>query len=106
MRYKSRKVLYVDVDGTMFRNGELNKHLLTTIKAMKADDYFVALWSAQGLDYAKRFAATYDITYLFDAILPKPNFVADDKGWSWTRYTKFVSLFPIHPGFDIENPGG
>jgi hydroxymethylpyrimidine pyrophosphatase-like HAD family hydrolase len=87
------KSIYIDVDGTLYRHGQLNEHLLDYIIKARGEDAFIALWSARGQAYAEHFADSNNISHLFDVIIPKPTHVADDKSWIWTRHCKFISLF-------------
>jgi hypothetical protein len=50
----------------------------------------VALWSAAGLDHARAEAARLEVADLFDAILPKPGTIVDDKGWKWAAFTRVI----------------
>jgi len=86
------KAFYVDVDGTLLINHQLNTKLVSFIRLRKEEGYFTALWSARGLEYAQKIATKYNIIDLFDVILPKPGLLVDDKGWRWTQDCKRVRL--------------
>jgi len=95
------KALYVDVDGTLIRNGKLNQQLIDYIARKRDEGYYVALWSAQGQAYARETAEVNGVAYLFDIILPKPGIIADDHGWYWTKNCKAIKLHLL--GLDIYN---
>lgn len=99
-----RKVIAVDVDGTLKVRGGLNADLVEWVKAQRLRGYSMTLWSARGEEYATTFALEHGIAHLFDHICAKPGYVVDDQGWSWVRFTKVVRKFwasegvPAHPG--------
>jgi hydroxymethylpyrimidine pyrophosphatase-like HAD family hydrolase len=84
-KYKRRKVIAVDVDGTLLIKGRLNTKLLSNIKAMVNDGCTAFLWSARGEDYARSFAEKHGIADMFTHILSKPGYAFDDMGWKWLR---------------------
>lgn len=82
----------MDVDGTLIQRGKLNKKLVQWIIQKRAEGFSFVLWSTRGQDHAKLSANTFGIAHLFDAILGKPGYIVDDKGWQWTKYVKRVRL--------------
>lgn len=98
LRYQAPRSLYIDVDGTLIRHGVLNQSLVGYIMAHKRDGYYIVLWSMRGREYAEATALSTGTTHLFDAIIPKPGIVADDKGWAWARDCKMVRLDLLDAG--------
>ena len=97
--YPTRKVIAVDVDGTLHLNGVLNDHVVEFCRVQKANGFALTLWSARGKQYAQAFAAKFEITHLFDDIVSKPGYVLDDQGWSWIKYTRVIQSLG-----DVINP--
>jgi hypothetical protein len=64
------------------------------LAGMKDQGYELVLWSARGKERAEMAAAMTDKTDLFEAILAKPSYIIDDKGWTWV---KFVRCLPAGP---------
>ena len=90
MKYQPQKVIAVDVDGTLHNNGIVNHALVEWCKERKGQGFALMLWSARGEAYARKFAACFDITGLFDLICSKPGYIVDDQGWGWVKYTKVI----------------
>ena len=84
------KCVCIDVDGTLWINGTLNKKLCQWAKLRKKEGYDVILWSARGRIYAEKFAKKNKIESLFTFIIGKPSYIVDDKGWAWISYTKTI----------------
>jgi hydroxymethylpyrimidine pyrophosphatase-like HAD family hydrolase len=85
------KTIAVDVDGTLINAfGDVNAPVVEFCRCKKAQGFFLILWSARGKRHAEAQAARCGVVELFDAILSKPGLIIDDKGWSWTQYTKRV----------------
>ena len=87
-KYRRRKVIAVDVDGTLLVGGVFNNKLLIHIKSMIDDGCTAFLWSARGEAYARAFAVKYGIEDMFTHILSKPGYAFDDLGWKWTKECK------------------
>ena len=89
-RFPLNKVIAVDVDGTLFINGEPNKPLVEWCQLQKEDGYFMILWSARGENHARAAADLTGLNATFDCIIGKPGYIVDNNGWRWTRFTKVV----------------
>jgi hypothetical protein len=99
MKYPPTKSIFVDVDGTLVLNGgRLNATLVEFCRLRKAEGFDVILWSARGKEHALKAATFFDVADAFTAILPKPGYIVDDKGWTWTRFTKCLRIGPIANG--------
>lgn len=85
------KTIYVDIDGTLFRNNQLDRELVEWIIFKRGQGFVFNLWSARGRDYAEQFASVFGLADLFDAILSKPGHIIDDQGWSWTKYIPAIN---------------
>ena len=90
MRHPPTNCVAVDVDGTLSAGGVLNKAVLAWAEQCRANGLFVILWSARGMEHARRMAEQFGCVQSFDAILPKPGYILDDQGWGWVRYTQVV----------------
>jgi hydroxymethylpyrimidine pyrophosphatase-like HAD family hydrolase len=89
LRLPRPEVIYVDVDGTLLlANSGINWALVEQLRQKHAAGFSLVLWSARGEQHAKDAANKANCVGLFTAILSKPGFIIDDKGWAWTRYTK------------------
>ncbi len=85
------KIVVVDVDGTLVTKGIINFELIEWCKARKNEGFELVLWSSRGRRYAEKMARYADVTDIFDSIIGKPGYIVDDKGWSWTKYTRRVT---------------
>ena len=89
-KYAPQKVIAVDIDGTLHKNGIANQKLIEWCKDRKEEGFFMMLWSARGEEYARKFAKNYKIEGMFDLICSKPGYIVDDQGWGWVKYTKVI----------------
>ena len=81
------KWIFVDVDGTLTEGvAERIRERVLNID----DDCKFVLWSSRGQDYAKMVAERMGITDMFDNIISKPDYILDDKGWQWIKYTRVI----------------
>lgn len=96
MRDPLNPTIAIDVDGTLFVKGKLNTVLVEWAATRKAEGAELMLWSARGRLHALRAAGEAGIVELFDHIAGKPAYIVDDRGWSWTRFTKRIRLSLIH----------
>jgi len=90
-KFPKRKVIAVDVDGTLIINGTANSKLVSWIKKKKKMGFEIYIWSARGkahADFAVEFAK---IENDVDAVISKPFYIVDDLGWSWIRETEVVT---------------
>jgi hydroxymethylpyrimidine pyrophosphatase-like HAD family hydrolase len=90
MDLHQNKTIFVDIDGTLYRDGELDRKLIRWIKFKKGQGFVFNLWSARGKDYAEQFVSAFGLPYIFDAVLSKPGCIIDDRGWTWTEYVKQI----------------
>lgn len=88
-----RKVLAVDVDGTLHVRGRINQAAVEFCRRKKLEGFSLTLWSAGGEEHARTVAAQIGITELFDHIISKPFYVLDDNGWQWIKHTKVIRNF-------------
>lgn len=86
------RVLAVDVDGTLFVKGEVNRSVVDFVKGRKTAGFEIIIWSSRGTDYAKKAAALAGLTAVADAVISKPGEIIDDQGWGWIKYTRVVAL--------------
>ena len=83
--------IYVDVDGTLLIRGQPNEQLIDWLREKHADGFKLVLWSARGRDHARATAEAFGIDNLFEAILSKPGYVVDDRGWRWIAFTRVLT---------------
>ena len=85
--------LAVDVDGTLvLPSGRLNTKLVEFCRLRKAEGFEVILWSARGKEHAQKAVAFFKLEDVFSQVLSKPGYIVDDKGWTWTRFTKCLRI--------------
>ena len=97
-KYSQRKVIAMDVDGTLLVHGRLNHRLIDWIIKKAGEGFTCYLWSARGEEYAKVFADKHKIKHLFTHIMSKPGIAVDDMGWRWTRDVNTVIPKPKTAG--------
>jgi hydroxymethylpyrimidine pyrophosphatase-like HAD family hydrolase len=90
--FQRRRVIAVDVDGTILVEGKANLDAIEWCKNRKRQGYVLFLWSARGKTHAEKVAAAFGIAAIFDVIISKPGYILDDKGWTWINFTK-----ALHP---------
>lgn len=91
------KIVAVDIDGTLWQRTGLNLALLQRLREVKVDGYQLILWSARGTAYARAFEQQHIEAGLFDVVIGKPAFIADDRGWDWVRHTRHLSALRTDP---------
>ena len=89
--FQHPKVICVDVDGTLIRNGQLNKDLVRWIIRMKKN-YSVYLWSMRGEEYCQSICRKFRLGKLFNKVISKPGLVVDDSGWNWISETRVIRI--------------
>ncbi len=85
------KVIAVDVDGTLIVGGTVNKSLVKWCQNKREEGFSMILWSLRGESHAKKMAEWAGVTDIFHNIIGKPGYIVDDKGWSWTKFTRRVT---------------
>lgn len=89
-KYRPPKVIAVDVDGTILINGAANEKAILWCRRKKGEGYSLTLWSMRGEAHARKAAELFGVVDLFDHIISKPGFILDDKGWTWTRFSRVI----------------
>lgn len=89
-KYEPAKVIAVDVDGTLVKDGRVVQSLVAWLRERKTEGNRLMLWSARGRDHALGAVELGGLHDLFDDVVAKPGYVVDDMGWGWTRYTWVV----------------
>ena len=87
-KYKPDRVIFVDIDGTLLIDGQVDEAIIKFLEKEKKDGFMIILWSSRGLDYATDIAKKFEITQVFNFIIPKPAYIIDDYGWNWTRFVE------------------
>jgi phosphoglycolate phosphatase-like HAD superfamily hydrolase len=71
--------IFVDVDLTLVdANGNLLEGAKEALVKMKDRGCHLFLWSSVGTEYAKKVAARYQLTDLFEGFAAKPDIIIDD----------------------------
>ena len=71
--------IFVDADLTLVdANGNLLEGAKEALIKMKDKGCHLFLWSSVGADYAKKVAARYQLTDLFEGFAAKPDIIIDD----------------------------
>jgi hydroxymethylpyrimidine pyrophosphatase-like HAD family hydrolase len=91
-QYQPARIIAVDVDGTLIRDGRLVQPLVNWLKEQREKGFRLMLWSARGKDHAENAIKTFELEGLFDDVVGKPGYVVDDQGWDWIRYTHVVGI--------------
>ena len=91
-KYPVRKVVAVDVDGTLHHNGVPRLDVIARLRELQAAGYELFLLSARGEVYATKVAVDLGVRELFVHVLTKPGFIVDDEGWSWIKFTRRVTI--------------
>ncbi|MCC6202821.1 MAG: hypothetical protein IT494_07430 [Gammaproteobacteria bacterium] len=89
----TRRVIAVDVDGTLLVDGRLNERLIAWCRERHAEGFELFCWSARGRQHAQRAVELAGLADMFVAVLAKPGYVVDDAAWTWIKFTR-----AIHPG--------
>jgi hydroxymethylpyrimidine pyrophosphatase-like HAD family hydrolase len=89
-RYPERKVIAIDVDGTLITRGQVNTRLVEWAKDKHDQGYKIIIWSARGEDHARTAAQMADLSSIATAI-SKPGYIVDDQGWQWIKHTKVIT---------------
>jgi len=89
-KYPPPEVMYVDVDGTLLVNGKPNHKVVALIREKYEEGFQIIVWSSRGSLNAVKAVYLADIEDIVAFKLSKPGYIVDDKGWSWTRYTKQI----------------
>jgi predicted HAD superfamily phosphohydrolase YqeG len=88
-------IIYVDIDDTLIRSFGSKRipmtEMVRLVRELKAAGAALYCWSTGGAQYAKESAAELGLTSCFEAFLPKPQLMLDDRTLSsW----KVVELHP------------
>ena len=85
---KRKPVIAIDVDGTLLAHGCMNTTLMRECLRWKAEGHTLMLWSSRGAEYAQQVVVALNLPDLFDLVCGKPDYIVDDQGWDWIRFTK------------------
>ena len=96
-RYPVRRVIAVDVDGTLIRAGAVNLDLVGWCRAQHAAGFQLIVWSANGEQHAREATRLAGMEDVVAHAISKPGIVLDDRLWDWTRDTLAVRGAPVLP---------
>jgi predicted mannosyl-3-phosphoglycerate phosphatase (HAD superfamily) len=88
--YPPPRSIFIDVDDTLIIASRPNHSLVEWAKARHRQGYEIVIWSSRGTDHARAAADVCDLAGIAAAVVSKPGYIVDDKGWAWTRYTKRI----------------
>ena len=86
-KYPIPRLIAVDVDDTLIREGKIDKKLIDWCRQRKAEGFQLLLWSMKGESYARETAERFGVADVFDRVIGKPGYIVDDEDWNWTRFT-------------------
>lgn len=89
--YVPRRVLAVDVDGTLIVHGRVNASVLRELKAAHKSGYDIIVWSARGRQHAEQAAEAAGVTEI-SICIGKPSAIIDDLGWAWAKTVPVVRV--------------
>ena len=92
--YPERKTIFVDVDGTLLINDQINQRLCSWIKTKYIDGYEIIIWSMQGAKYADKICKRAKLEFVVSHCISKPGTIVDDEGWLWTKNCKKAAVNP------------
>jgi len=99
MNYPERKTIFVDVDGTLLINNQINRRLTSWIKTQWLDGYEIIIWSMQGAKYADKICRKANLENYVTHCISKPGTIVDDEGWTWIKNCKKAIVNP-----SLNNP--
>jgi len=92
-KYPPPEVIYIDVDGTLLKNGKPNAKVVDFARQKYEEGFQIIVWSSCGSMNATRAVYLADIEDIVSFKLSKPGYIVDDKGWTWTKFTKQIKNF-------------
>lgn len=93
--YPKPDVVYIDVDGTLLVDDQVNHQLVDWARRRFAEGKEIIIWSARGADNAKRAVELCGIGDIVSHTLSKPGYVVDDLGSGFTRYMDVIHVSQI-----------
>jgi hypothetical protein len=85
----NRPAVYVDVDGTLIRNGRPYQPVIDRVLDMSTT-HDIYVWSAAGRNHAQQAVIDCGIFPYVRSCLSKPSYIIDDQAWKWIRLTKVI----------------
>ena len=79
------KFVYVDVDGTLIKDGRVNHRVVEFITEIACEVIKVVVWSQRGEAYARYCVEHAGLRRHVSYCLAKPHFLIDDMGWNWVK---------------------
>jgi len=92
-KYPPPDVIYIDVDGTLLKCGKPDIKIVAWARKKYDQGFQLIVWSSRGAINATRAVHLAGIEDIVSFKLSKPGYIVDDKGWSWTEYTKQIDKF-------------
>lgn len=91
----AKLIIYVDVDDTLIRQHGTKRipipHVVAQVRKLKEQGAILYCWSAGGADYARESAHEVGLGDVFEAFLPKPDVLLDD------RHIATWPVLEVHP---------
>jgi hypothetical protein len=104
--YPKPDVVYIDVDGTLIINDEVNHQLVAWARQKHAQGKQIIVWSARGEGNARRAVALCNISDIVSHALSKPGYVVDDLGAGFTRYMDVIHVSDLNQTDMGKDPAG
>jgi len=92
-KYPPPNVIYIDVDGTLLKGGKPDLKIVAWARDKYEQGFQIIVWSSRGSMNAIRAVHLADIEDIVSFKLSKPGYIVDDKGWSWTKFTRQIKKF-------------
>lgn len=93
--YPVPNVVYVDVDGTLLVDDQMNQPLIEWIWQRHYEGKQIIVWSARGAEAARLAVDQCEIGDIVSHTLSKPGFIVDDLGHRFTEYMKIIHVNEI-----------
>ena len=102
--YPKPDVVYIDVDGTLLVDDVVNHPLVSWARQRHNEGKQIIVWSARGVDNAKRAVELCKIDDIVSHTLSKPGYVVDDLGHRFTQYMEVIHVNDIDGNYQEHQP--
>ncbi len=100
--YAVPDVIYIDVDGTLIINQQVNHSLVAWARQRAAEGNEIIVWSARGAANSKKAVNMCGIADIVTHTLSKPGCIVDDLGNGWTQYMNIMHVNDIDRRHDQD----
>ncbi len=95
--YQKPDVVYIDVDGTLLIDDQVNHVLVTWARHEYNKGKQIIVWSARGEANARLAVDVCGMCDIVSHTLSKPGYVVDDLGSGFTQYMDIIHVNDIGP---------